>query len=79
LESIKASDENQTYEKSIHDQLEISSSRQKSQDDINRKHEGQVIKHKELMDRRKQYGFYRSSITSQLKQHQIIPTEFGKN
>ena len=60
------------------EKLENSSTRQTSQDDINRRHEEQIIKHKELMERRKQNGFYRSSITSQLKQHQIKPTEFGK-
>ena len=30
------------------------------------------------MERRKKYWFYRSSITSQLKQHQLLPTEYGK-
>ena len=36
----------------------------------------QITKHKELLERRKQYGLNRGSITSQLKQHQIKPTEF---
>lgn len=78
MESDKDTEENQNYEKPVQDNLEASPNRRKSQEDINQRHEEQIIKHKELMDRRKQYGFYRSSITSQLKQHQIKPTEFGK-
>lgn len=37
-----------------------------------------IINHKDLGDRRVKYGFYRSSINTQLKHIQLRPTEFGK-
>jgi hypothetical protein len=64
--------------KSNQDILENSINRLTSQDEIKWKHEMQITKHKELLERRKQYGFNRGSITSQLKQHQIKPTEFAE-
>jgi hypothetical protein len=54
------------------------STRRMSQEELNNLHDEQIAKHKDLMDKRKKYCFYRSSLTSQLKQHQIKPKEFGK-
>lgn len=49
-----------------------------SQEELNNLHDEQIAKHKDLMDKKKKYSFYRSSLNSQLKQHQVKPTEFGK-
>lgn len=32
----------------------------------------------ELIEKKRKHCFYRSSVTSQMKQHQVKPTEFGK-
>jgi hypothetical protein len=54
------------------------SHRRLSQEQMNEKHDEQIAKHKDMMDKRKKYWFYRSSLNSQLKQHQIKPAEFVK-